>query len=386
MARFALTDRFVQNAKSREGQAEYFDETTRGLALRVSKAAKSWCFHYTTSGTRKRLTLGTYPATTLSKARTLATEARGLLEAGEDPRTITAAAETLKAICEEYLSREGSKLRTAQERQKTFNRLVYPTLGAVKIDAIRRTDIVRLLDKIEDERGPVMADKVLALLSKVFSWHASRSDEFRSPLVRGMRRSRPKERARERILTDDEIRLVWHKASGTFGSLLCFILLTASRRSEAAQMTWGEIDDGVWTLPASRNKTKVDLIRPLSRMALDQLGPHVDGTKAQFVFPTRNSKPITDFWKYKLDFDKASGVSGYTIHDLRRTARSLLSRAGVNADVAERCLGHVIGGVRGIYDRHEYFEEKKRAFELLAGQIDRIVNPQANVVPMRGER
>jgi integrase len=380
MARFALTDRFVQNAKSREGQAEYFDETTRGLALRVSKAAKSWCFHYTTSDTRKRLTLGTYPATSLSKARTLATEARGLLEAGEDPSTITAAAETLKAICEEYLSREGSKLRSAQERQKTFNRLVYPILGAVKIDAIRRTDIVRLLDKIEDERGPVMADKVLALLSKVFSWHASRSDEFRSPLVRGMRRSRPKERARERILTDDEIRLVWHKASGTFGSLLRFILLTASRRSEAAQMTWGEIDDGVWTLPASRNKTKVDLIRPLSRMALDQLGPHVDG---QFVFPTRNGKPITDFWKHKLDFDKASGVSGYTIHDLRRTARSLLSRAGVNADVAERCLGHVIGGVRGIYDRHEYFEEKKRAFELLAGQIERIINPKANVVPMR---
>ncbi|MGB8572239.1 MAG: integrase arm-type DNA-binding domain-containing protein [Pseudolabrys sp.] len=384
MARFALTDRFVQNAKSREGQSEYFDDTTRGLALRVSKGAKAWCFHYTTSGTRKRLTLGTYPATTLSKARTLATEARGLLEAGEDPRTITAAAESLKAICEEYLSREGSKLRTAQERQKTFNRLVYPTLGTVKIDAIRRTDIVRLLDKIEDERGPVMADKTLALLSKVFSWHASRSDEFRSPIVRGMRRSRPKDRARERNLTDDEIRLVWHKASGTFGSLLRFILLTSARRSEAAQMTWGEIDGAVWTLPALRNKTKVDLVRPLSRMALDQL----DGskTKGQFVFPTRNGKPITDFWGYKSDFDKASGVSGYTIHDLRRTARSLLSRAGVNADVAERCLGHVIGGVRGIYDRHEYFEEKKRAFEALASQIERIVNPQANVVPMRGER
>ena len=87
-----------------------------------------------------------------------------------------------------------------------------------------------------------------------------------------------------------------------------------------------------------------------------------------------------------MDFDKASGVKWYTIHDLRRTARSLLSRAGVNADVAERCLGHVIGGVRGIYDRHEYFEEKKRAFEALAWQIERIVNPQANVVPMRGER
>ena len=386
MARFALTDRFVQNAKSRDRQSEYFDDTTRGLALRVSKGAKAWCFHYTTSGTRKRLTLGTYPATTLSKARTLATEARGLLEAGDDPRTITAAAESLKAICEEYLSREGSKLRTAQERQKTFNRLVYPILGAKKIDTIRRSDIVRLLDQIEDERGPVMADKTLALLSKVFSWHASRNDEFRSPIVRGMRRSKPNERARERILTDDELRMVWKgtEVNGIFGTFVRFILLTSARRSEAAEMTWSEVKDGVWTLPASRNKTKVDLVRPLSRMALDQL---VDGSKtSQFVFPTRNGKPITDFGKHKLKFDKASGVKGYTLHDLRRTARSLMSRAGVNADVAERCLGHVIGGVRGIYDRHEYFEEKKRAFELLAGQIERIVNPKANVVPMRGER
>ena len=386
MARFALTDRFVQNAKSRDRQSEYFDDTTRGLALRVSKGAKAWCFHYTTSGTRKRLTLGTYPATTLSKARTLATEARGLLEAGDDPRTITAAAESLKAICEEYLSREGSKLRTAQERQKTFNRLVYPILGAKKIDTIRRSDIVRLLDEIEDERGPVMADKTLALLSKVFSWHASRNDEFRSPIVRGMRRSKPNERARERILTDDELRMVWKgtEVNGIFGTFVRFILLTSARRSEAAEMTWSEVKDGVWTLPASRNKTKVDLVRPLSRMALDQL---VDGSKtSQFVFPTRNGKPITDFGKHKLKFDKASGVKGYTLHDLRRTARSLMSRAGVNADVAERCLGHVIGGVRGIYDRHEYFEEKKRAFELLAGQIERIVNPKANVVPMRGER
>ena len=218
----------------------------------------------------------------------------------------------------------------AQAKSVLGYSIAWSTLSlAMQIDAMRRSDIVRLLDGIEDENGPVMADKALAFLSRVFSWHASRSDEFRSPLVRGMSRSKPKERARERILTDDEIRLVWHKASGTFGSLLRFILLTASRRSEVAEMTWGEIDGAVWTLPASRNKTKVDLVRPLSRMALDQLGPHSSKTKAQFVFPTRNGKPITGFWKYKSDFDKASGLSGYTIHDLRRTARSLMSRAGV---------------------------------------------------------
>ena len=188
MARFALTDRFTHSVKPRGGKrAEYFDETIRGLALRVSTEAKSWCFHYTTNGTRKRLTLGTYPATSLSKARTLASEARGRLEDGKDPSTVRATAEnTIKAICEGYLFREGSTLRTGKERSRVLNRLVYPKLGHMQIDAMRRSDIVRLLDGIEDENGPVMADKALAFLSRVFSWHASRSDEFRSPLVRGM--------------------------------------------------------------------------------------------------------------------------------------------------------------------------------------------------------
>jgi integrase len=108
-------------------------------------------------------------------------------------------------------------------------------------------------------------------------------------------------------------------------------------------------------------------------------------SNAAFIF-SKSKKPLGGLDRHKRVIDEASGVTGWTIHDLRRTARSLMSRAGVNADIAERCLGHVIGGVRGIYDRHEYFEEKQRAFEALAGQIDRIVNPQDNVVPMRGER
>src|SRR5262249_49177414 len=152
-----------------------------------------------------------------------------------------------------------------------------------------------------------------------------------------------------------------------------------------------EIDGEVWTLPAARNKTKIDLVRPLSTAALLVLvearraffSADAKGNTNSFIF-TNSSKPlISAVWKHKEAIDEASGVTGWTIHDLRRTARSLMSRAGVNADIAERCLGHVIGGVRGIYDRHEYFEEKKRAFEALAAQIERIVNPQDNVVPMR---
>jgi integrase len=108
--------------------------------------------------------------------------------------------------------------------------------------------------------------------------------------------------------------------------------------------------------------------------------------RARYVFTTSGRSGLGGFSKFKRKLDKAAGVTGWTLHDLRRTARSLMSRAGIPSDYAERCLGHVIGGVRGVYDRHEFHAEKKHAYEALAAQIDRIVNPRDNVVPLRNGR
>jgi integrase len=199
-----------------------------------------------------------------------------------------------------------------------------------------------------------------------------------------MARTKPKERARDRILSDEELRAVWKQAeaNGVFGAMIRFILLTAARRSEVSELRWSEIDGTTtdWTLPAERNKTKVELVRPLSKAALEVL----PDSGCEWVFAV-DGKPITAFSRFKQEFDKACGVSDYVLHDLRRTARSLMSRAGVDADIAERCLGHVIPGVRSVYDRHEYYREKQRAYEALAGLIDRIVRGVgAEVVSMRG--
>jgi integrase len=246
---------------------------------------------------------------------------------------------------------------------------------------------VRLLDRIEDENGPVMADRTLAYVRKVMNWHASRSDEFRSPIVRGMARTSGKERARARILNDDELRAIWTAAEATpspFSAFVKFLLLTGARRSEASDMTWTEVSEGDWTLPAARNKVKVELIRPLSTAARAELAKLPLVGKRGFVFTTGGDSPLGGFSKFKRRLDATCGVTDWTFHDLRRTARSLMSRAGVPSDHAERCLGHVMPGVRGTYDRHEYQEEKRRAFEALAAQIERIVNPKENVVPLRG--
>jgi integrase len=112
--------------------------------------------------------------------------------------------------------------------------------------------------------------------------------------------------------------------------------------------------------------------------------PRIDGSA--YVFSTTGRVPISDSSRAKKQFDKAAGVYGWTWHDLRRTARSLMSRAGVNADHAERCLGHVIGGVRGVYDRHQFYNEKRDAYAALAAQIDRIVNPVDNVAELPAAR
>jgi integrase len=380
MAHRALTDRFCQAAKAVEGQTQtdYWDADCKGLALRVSRSgAKTWSYVFGWGNGRVRMKLGTYPATSLARAHTLADEVRADLEAGHDPRAAPTP-ETLRAICEEYLGREAGNLRSGEDRKATLERLVYPTLGDRPIGDIRRSEIVRLLDTVEDERGPAAADKTLAFIRRVFNWYATRSDDFRTPIVRGMARTKPHERARARMLTDDEIRTVWAAAAGqgAFGRLVQFLLLTGARRSEAAAMPWSELDGGDWTLPGERNKTKLDLVRPLSEAALAVLGPKPDGaTPDTFIYSTDSgATAISGFSKLKAEFDKAAPIAPWRLHDLRRTARSLMSRAGVPSDHAERVLGHVIDGVRGTYDRHQYLDEKRVALEKLARQVDFIVH------------
>src|SRR5262249_11919800 len=263
-------------------------------------------------------------------------------------------------------------------------RHVYPTLGARPIAEIRRSEIVGLLDRIEEGIGSAMATLTLAIIRKVMNWHATRSDDFLSPIVRGM--ARTQEKARDRVLTDDKIRKVWGNGNGVFGAYVRFLLLTAARRNEAAQMTWAEMEGSDWTLPAARNKTGVDLVRPLSlaaRQILEALP-----RRGNYVFTTNDGlRPISSLSLFKRQLDAASGTQGWSLHDLRRTARSLMSRAGVPTDHAERCLGHVIDGVRGVYDRHAYHAEKAQAFEALAGIIERIVSgTQAGVVQLKRKR
>ena len=382
--RTLLTANFIKTAAAESGKERsvYWDATMPGFGLVVtSNGARSFVYQYRANGVSRRLTLD--GKLTLADARKEAKKRIGEVAKGGDPvaerrrqvaASKVAASGTLEFVAREYFRREGRRIRTMADREATFERLVFPKLGAQPINEIRRVDLNRLFDQIEDQRGPAMADQTLAFLSRLFNWHAARSDDFSNPIVRGMRRIQAGTRARSRILSDEELRAVWSAAGaapGSFSSLVKFILLTATRRNEAAHATWDEISGDVWMIPAQRYKTGKDMLVPLSEAAQAVLAevPRI----GQFVFSYDGRRPITSLSRPKRALDKACGVTGWRIHDLRRTARSLMSKAGVPADHAERAIGHVIGGVRGTYDRYAYRDEKAAAFEKLAKLVASVI-------------
>jgi integrase len=394
--RIKLTPAFVAKPPppKKGDRVFYWDTTQSGFGLMVTTAGhRSYVCQYRAERRSRRMHLR--PGLNLTDARREAKAILGRVAKGGDPlgdkrKAAQASENSFSAVAESFLQREGGKLRSADQRRKTFERLVYRKIGAAQIDAIRRSDIVKLLDGIEDERGPRMAHVVLAYISRVFNWHAGRHDEFRSPLVRGMGRINPKENVRSRVLSDDELRAVWTAAEASgklFDHYVQFVLLTAVRRNEAARMTRAELDGTDWLIPASRMKGKQDHLVPLSQKALDILAelPAI-GKSDGFIFTNDGHRALRGFGMFKADLQARSGTSGWTLHDLRRTARTLMTRAGVPSDHAERCLAHVIGGIRGVYDHHEFYSEKKAAFEALAGLIERIVPPPGENVVNLSER
>jgi integrase len=334
------------------------------------------------------------------------------LQDGDKPKGLTVAA-MLDDFVARYVEKE-AKLRSADQIKTLFERLVKPAIGKLGIYDIKRSHVVTMLDDITDESGPVMADRALAFSRKAFNWYAARDDDFLPPIVSGMARTKPKERARKRVLADDEIRDLWtaldilQDAPACYPRFVKMLLLTATRRNEAADMHTSEIDGKVWTIPGARYKTKLDHVVPLTEAARALLGEKpANAKKAWFVFSTSKSGPdremqldgavaFSGFSKAKAELDKTLAalreregrgpMQNWTLHDLRRTARSLMSRAKVPTDHAERCLGHVIGGVRETYDRYEYLDEKRAAFEALEALVSRILNPTANVEELAARR
>jgi len=404
--RGGLTVLAVQNLQARDERYEVPDPGCPGLFLQIHPTgAKSWCFRYRFCGKPRKLTIGTaytdkgIEVVKIGDARDIADEARVSVARQIDPGAVkkearakaakeAASAETtLRAVSEAYLDAR-SHLRTAEHRRKAFERLIYPKLGDRQIESIRRSEIAELMKEIAKTRGVVMADYCLAAMRAVFNSYAATSDDYTSPIRRGMAMTSTKARARSRTLSRIELAALWRACdrAGIFGAYVRFTLLTATRRNEASHLRRTEITGTDWTIPAARYKTKVDHVVPLSPAAVEVLASVPKIGRSGYVFTTDGDRPISGFGLRKEALDKlmleelrkltgddSIELQRWTLHDLRRSARSLLSEAKVPADIGERCLGHVVGGVRGIYDRYEYLTEKREAFIKLADLICEIM-------------
>lgn len=297
--------------------------------------------------------------------------------------------DSVAVVTAEWLKRhvEKAKLRSAAEYHRIVGKYILPTWGERAFEEIRRSDAARLLDHIEDHHGPAQADAVASVLRMIGTWQRDRSDDYASPFVGIRRRVAKQDRKRSRVLTDDELRRIWHAAdeAGAFGALAKLLLLTAQRLEKVRTLRWSDISpDGVWTIPTEKREKGNAGALKLPKLALDIIAaqPRLAGNPHVFAGNGGDARAVEQ--RYKVALDKASGVTDWRLHDLRRTARSLMSRAGVLNDHAELVLGHARPGVEGVYDLHRYDQDKAEALRRLAALIERIVHGPAggNVVQL----
>ncbi len=400
-------ERTVETVRPLPGKRQVvFDEATTGLALIVSPKGKKTFSIVARDPSGKQIwkSLGEVRKFDLPEARALARVGVQRIKDGlqpfppAEPEEAAAVPETFKEVAARFITRwvdkggrkqDGVPLRSKGEIERQLKTYVYPKWQDKPFLSIRRGLVTELMDDLVDNRGAVQADRVLATLSKLFAWYRQYDEQFVSPIIPEMRRSGSyTDRARRRTLSDDEVKALWAGCAtlGTYGALVRVGLLTGQRRAKLTAMRWEDIDaDGEWTMPTeAREKNNPGRLRlPASALAIIRAQPVIKDNP--YVFSGRGKKAYNSLSAGKRDVDKAVQIDPWVFHDLRRTAKSLMARAGVRPDISERVLGHVIGGVEGVYDRHGYADEKAAALQALADLVERIIDPPANNVVQLAE-
>jgi integrase len=388
MARKNFTDIGVAALKPRAGRYTFADPQLVGHYVRVTpNAVRTFvCAARNPAGKQVWVTIGGAGAMPINQARSRAREYLQRIRDGLP--AIAPAGASFGDVAGQWLKRHVRKrgLRSEHEVTRLLNTLILPAWADREFLSLRRSDVSALLDAVEDRNGARQADYVLAIVRGIMNWFATRNDAYVPAIVRGMRRTESKKRERERLLSDDEIREVWRaaEAGGSFGALVRILLLTAQRRGAAVRMKWSDLKDGTWTIATEEREKGNAGFLALPPAAIEIIEAQPQFGANPFVFAGRGDGPINGFSKAKAKFDaKLKTVEPWTVHDLRRTARSLMARAGVRSEIAERVMGHAIAGVEGVYNRHAYTDEKAHALAALASLLDGIVHPRDNVAILR---
>jgi integrase len=385
-------------------QARYSkaDTDQRGLHHRVTPngVRSMWAVERDQYGKQIWTLLGHWPDMKIEDARTQAREIIVRVKSGKPAfEQKPPEPDTLAAVAQGWLKRHvaAKELRTEKAIRSRLDKHVLPKLGARVFVSIERIEFSRLLDHIEDRHRARTADQVLTDLRSMANWYETRDSSYVPPFIKRMKRGTTV--TRDRVLDDNELRMIWRAAGddGSFGALVKMALLTGQRRAKLISMKWDDVRDGCWHVPQEHDREKTgggDLV--LSKLALEVLEAQPRFVGNPHVFPGASGASVLSIGRHKKSFNAQLVALGWnrivrepdkagrpvkpdwTTHDLRRTCRSLMSRreTGISRDVAERVLGHKIGGqIEQVYDRHSYKEEKADALAALAALIERILSP-----------
>jgi integrase len=403
-----LTDRKIKSLKPKKHRYEVSDTDIRGLHVRVSPhGTRSFVLVVRYSGSKhpSRRSLGIYPEVTLAEAREKAREWRALVKRGIDPKEeerrvrLAEAAKracTVAAVAEDYITRKVRKLRSADQIESDVRREIVSRWAERPIASITRGDVIALIRQIAD-RAPYSARNVFAACRAMFNW-ALNEDAYglannpcagvRVDEVIGQDRE-----ARERVLTDAELRAVWHasvRMGFPWGTCFQLLLLTGCRRSEIAEARWSEFDEAerVLRIRAERVKANGQHIVPLSTVVMDIITsvPRFGGG-SPYILSVSGHSPLAGHADAKARLDRLmaeqlgcdpkdfarGGEREFVVHDLRRTVRTRLAKLKVDYVVAELILGHSLAGIHATYDKHGYEDEKREALEKWATALRAIV-------------
>ncbi len=378
-------------------EAIYFDDDLAGFGLRVREGgSRNWIVQYKIGPKHRRVTLGSVNLLDPAKARTAAGVMLAKVKTGSDPAHDKAiaqatAGDTFEATATAFLARQKKKLRAnSYDATERYLNVRCKALHPLPLSKINRATIAARLNAIGDEFGPVSADRCRAALSAMFADAIRQGWEGANPVIGTAKLA--DEEARDRVLTDAELALIWNKApEGAYGDILRLLMLTACRRDEIGSLRWSEVDldEALITLPGERTKNKRPHDVPLSADALAILKAIKQRGERDLVFG-EGEGGFSGWSKAKEALDEKLGkaVAHWTLHDLRRTGATRMGDSGVLPHVIEAVINHASGhkaGVAGTYNRAMYATEKRAALGTLASYIKTAVAKAggANVTRLR---
>ncbi len=383
-----LTEAAVQRLSiDQSRRREIGDAQMSGLVLRITPTgSKTWSVLLPITnpdlpaGPRRtrRATIGRYPAVGLRAAREKAQALLQVAAAGRDPirereqHARERETRLFKPVVARFIDLYAKpNQRNWKATEHLLKMHVVKAWGDRAIDSVTRRDAHELLDGLVAAGKLAIAREVRKHITKLFNWAADRDMIAASPLA-GLRRRELGYEAREKVLDMDELRRVWD-AAGTigypFGTITRLLILTGQRRGEIAAAKHSWFTASTLEIPASAYQTGRAHTVPLGPEAAAIVKTLPRWTCGEFVFSTKAGRtPVCGHSNAKERLDKLSGVTGWTIHDIRRSVATHMARLGVPADHIERVLGHVIPGVAGVYNRHAYAAEKRAALELWGRQ------------------